>query len=143
MRSVDVNVLLHAAFTGSSEHASAVACLEQCRRAEGGLSVFSQVAASFIRLATDPRVYEAPLAPEQAIGFLEVLLVEPGGRIVQPGQGHWARFTELVVRHELRRGGVTDAWLAAAAMDTRAEWYSYDQGFARFSGLRWVDPRAA
>lgn len=142
MRSVDVNVLLHACFSGSPEHATAVACIERCRRAEGGLSVLSQVATAFVRIATDSRVYPDPLTPDQALAFLESVLVEPGARIVQPGPGHWARFTSLVSAMRLTRGDVTDAWLAAAAIDARADWYSFDRGFSRFRGLRWIDPAA-
>jgi uncharacterized protein len=140
VRSIDVNVLLHACFSGSPEHGSAVACIEECRRAEGGLSVLSQVATAFVRIATDSRVYPAPLATDQALAFLESVLVEPAARIVQPGPGHWARFTALVSGLGLTRGDVTDAWLAAAAIDARADWYSFDRGFSRFRGLRWIDP---
>ena len=142
MHSVDVNVLLYACFTDSPDHDSATACLNHCRRSDGGLALQSLVASSFLRLATDSRLYESPLTPEQAVGFLSALVDAPGGRIVQPGPGHWVRFAALVKEHHTRRGDVTDAWLAAAALDARATWYSYDRGFARFRGLRWIDPRS-
>lgn len=143
MHSVDVSVLLHACFDSSPEHRSAISCLETCRRLPGGLSVLSSVAATFIRLATDRRVYrEATLQPAQALTFLDALLVEPGGRIVHPGRGHWTQFVALVAEHGSTRSDVTDAWLAAAALDSRATWYSFDRGFARYRGLRWVDPAA-
>lgn len=140
MRSIDVNVLLNACFAGSPDHAAAAACIEDCRRAEGGLSILSHVAASFVRIATDSRVYPVPLTAGRAVAFLDSVLVEPAARIVQPGPGHWAVFTSLIANMGLARGDVTDAWLAAAAMDARADWYSFDRGFARFRGLRWIDP---
>lgn len=140
MRSIDVNVLLHACFTGSPEHAAAVRCIEDCRRAEGGLSVLSQVAAAFVRIATDSRVYPEPLTAAQAVAFLDSVLAGRAARIVHPGPGQWAMFTSMVANMALTRGDVTDAWLAAAAIDARADWYSFDRGFARFRGLRWIDP---
>lgn len=140
MRSVDVNVLLYAAFSDSAEHESARACLDACRLAPGGLSLLSVVASSFIRLACDSRLFGAPLPPADAVDFVN-RLTSSGGRIVQPGPGHWDRFASLVVEHGARRADVTDAWLAAAAIDARADWYSYDRGFARFRELRWSDPR--
>lgn len=143
MRSVDVNVLLHACFDDSAEHDHALACLDECRRAPGGLSMLSQVATSFVRLATDTRVYgDAALTPDQAVAFLTPLLLEPAGRVIQPGRGHWAVFTDLLIHHKCTRSDVTDAWLAAFAIDARVDWYSFDRGFARFRGLRWIDPRA-
>ncbi len=36
---------------------------------------------------------------------------------------------------------VSDAHLAALAIELGATLYSYDNDFARFPGLRWVDPR--
>jgi toxin-antitoxin system PIN domain toxin len=143
VRSVDVNVLLHACFAGSPQHEKAVACIEECRRAEGGLSVLSQVATAFVRIATDSRVYAAPLTTDQALAFLDSVLVEPAARIVHPGPGHWARFTSVLSEWQLTRGDVTDAWLAAAAIDARADWFSFDRGFSRFRGLRWIDPAAS
>ena len=140
MRSVDVNVLLHACFVGSPQHDVAVACIDECRRAEGGLSLLSQVATSFVRISTDSRVYPVPLTADQVLVFLASVLVEPGARIVHPAAGHWARFTALVSELGLTRGDIADAWLAAAAMDARADWYSFDRGFRRFRGLRWIDP---
>jgi predicted nucleic acid-binding protein len=36
---------------------------------------------------------------------------------------------------------IPDAYLAAIAIESGSEWISTDGDFARFPGLRWVDPR--
>lgn len=140
MNCVDVNVLLYAASPSSQEHHAAREVLEQARRGLPGLGVLSTVAASFLRIATDPRASTVPLSAEQGLQFLDAVLDAPNARVVNPGPAHWSTFRQLCLEYRPRRGDVTDCWLAAAAMEIDATWLSFDRGFARFSGLRWVDP---
>jgi uncharacterized protein len=62
--------------------------------------------------------------------------------VVQPTVRHAAILRELL--EPLGVGGnlVSDAHLAALAIEHGAELCSRDNDFARFSGLRWVDPLA-
>jgi predicted nucleic acid-binding protein len=64
----------------------------------------------------------------------------PHVHIAQPSDAHFAR-----LRAELERVGVagnltTDAHLAVLAMERGYVLYSTDTDFARFAGLRWVNP---
>jgi uncharacterized protein len=71
---------------------------------------------------------------------LQTWLELPHVHIAQPSNRHFAR-----LRAELERLGTagnltTDAHLAVLAMERGYVLYSTDMDFARFSGLRWVNP---
>ena len=56
------------------------------------------------------------------------------------GPRHWAVMRELVLGLGLRASDVPDAHLAALALERNAILATLDRGFARFPGLRLLDP---
>jgi len=138
--SVDVNVLLHASFTGSPLHEQSRDLVELLAREGDQLLIPSPVASGFLRLATDRRAFTPPKQPREAVAFLDALLATPTVSLVEPGRRHWPIFRSLIDEHALRGPDVSDAYLAAIAIERGATWVSYDRGFARFRGLRWLDP---
>lgn len=64
----------------------------------------------------------------------------PHIHIAQPSDRHFARLR--VVLEQLGAAGnlTTDAHLAVLAMERGYVLYSTDADFARFTGLRWVNP---
>jgi len=140
-RSVDVNVLLHASFDGSPVHAQAQDVLRESVGGGGGaLLVPSVVASGYLRLSTDRRVFRNPKRPCDALAFLDALLGAPSVSLSEPGARHWSLFRGLVEEHSLTGPDVPDAYIAALAMERGATLVSYDRGFARFRGLRWLNP---
>jgi len=94
----------------------------------------------FVRITTNRRVVARPLPVERVMAQLQSWLALPHVHIAEPSQTHFAR-----LRTELERLGTagnltTDAHLAALAMERGYVLYSTDTDFARFSGLRWVNP---
>jgi predicted nucleic acid-binding protein len=59
---------------------------------------------------------------------------------VRPGERHWGIFHDLVSQHGLRGNDIPDAYLAALALEQGATWVTTDRGFARYEGLRLLDP---
>ena len=62
-------------------------------------------------------------------------------RIILPGPTHLDIFTSLLAA-PMGPNLVTDAHLAALAIEHQAELHSNDTDFARFSGLTWRNPVA-
>jgi toxin-antitoxin system PIN domain toxin len=93
----------------------------------------------FIRIVTNRRVLDDPRSVDDAVSDLEGWL-DAGAVTVTPGPRH----LELAFRllRELGTGGnlTPDVQLAALAMEHQAELHSADADFARFMGLRWVNP---
>jgi predicted nucleic acid-binding protein len=60
--------------------------------------------------------------------------------VIHPTERHGAVVRELMLPLGTAGNLVTDAHLAALAIEHGAELCSSDADFSRFSGLRWVDP---
>lgn len=60
----------------------------------------------------------------------------------QPRRRHWEIFADLVRETQARANVVPDAYLAALAIENGATFVTRDRGFARFPGLRLIDPLA-
>jgi predicted nucleic acid-binding protein len=75
--------------------------------------------------------------------LIDSWLARPNSVVVHPTARHAAVLRELLT--PLGTGGnlVTDAHLAALAIEHGAELNSCDADFSRFSGLRWTDPLRA
>ena len=64
----------------------------------------------------------------------------PNALLLNPGRDHLALFEGLCRPADARGDLVTDAYLAALAVETGAVLVSADRDFALFPGLRWCEP---
>ena len=97
---------------------------------------------AFVRIATNPRALDQPLAPDEAWGHVRDWLEAPATWIPAPGRGHQEILGSLVVQYDLRAGLVTDAVLAALCIEHGLTIISADSDFARFPEIAWVNPIA-
>ncbi len=132
----DVNVLL-AGFRGDHvHHEPARAFLETARAGSATLGLSDVALSALIRLATNPGVFARPDRVADVLAYIEVLCESPG-QILLAGVDHWPRFAALCRDVQLRGNLVPDAYLAALALEQRAELVTFDRGFGRYPGLRW------
>lgn len=142
MKVVDLNLLLYAVNRDSPHHARAKAWLEQTLSDEDPVALPWVVLLGFLRLATSARVFPQPLAPEQALAVVDGWLARPALMPLPPGEEHWRILRDLLSRAGTAGNLVTDAHLAALAIEHGAELCSTDSDFARFRQLRCVNPLA-
>ena len=137
---VDANILLYAVDTRSPFHERAegwlTAQLTGVRRV--AFAWFSLVA--FVRISTNPRASEQPLTPAQAWQQVEDWLACDTAWIPNPTEHHAQVLGKLVTRYELRGNLVSDAAIAALAIEHGLTVCSADTDFARFEEVRWLDP---
>lgn len=130
----DVNILLAAARSDHPHHAIAYSWLEQSLDAAGRgspLCLQGMVVASFLRLATHPRIFKEPTPIAAAVDFIDAMLEFPG--VQQPALGEeWPEFRELCSRQKLGDNDVPDAWLAAVVLRQSEHLVSFDGGFNRW-----------
>lgn len=138
----DVNVLLQAFRSDTPRHDLCKAWLDGVVRAEARFGIAPLVLGSVVRITTNPRVFKTPSPLDDALGFCEDLLGQPHCEAVTPGERHWPIFRSLCVEAGLRGNDVSDAWLAALAIEWGCEWMTLDRGFSRFPGLKWSEPAA-
>ncbi|MBW1753914.1 MAG: type II toxin-antitoxin system VapC family toxin [Deltaproteobacteria bacterium] len=98
------------------------------------------VLSAFIRIGTNPRVFEHPLSLEQALARVQSWLDQPCTRVVRPTERHWTVFQQMLTDGQATANLVTDAHLAALAIEHGCELASTDSDFARFPKLKWSNP---
>jgi toxin-antitoxin system PIN domain toxin len=140
---VDANLLLYAYHPRASQHAASRTWLE-ARLAGPELVRFAWLTLwAFVRIATNPRVFERPLSVEEADEVVSSWFAQPIVGVLDPGERHWD-----ILRGLLRDGQaigplVMDAVLAALALEHGATLCTTDRDFSRFPGLRWMNPLEA
>ncbi|MBN8527056.1 MAG: PIN domain-containing protein [Planctomycetes bacterium] len=133
----DVNVLVNAAVAASPHHR---VCLDALRQAVGRGEVFganATIKAGMVRICSHAKIFQPPMAPEQAFAFLTHLDLAGRVRSIEPGPRHWPLFRQFVSDFRLSGAGVMDAWFAALAIEHDATWWTCDGGFAKYPGLDW------
>lgn len=139
----DVNVLVYAHRVESPDHERYAQWL---RMLAGGLEPFglSELGASgFVRIVTNPRIWDEPTALGDALEFIARLRSRSNARMLTHGSASWEIFARLCVGAKARGKLVADAYHAALAIEHGCELVTADADFARFAGLRWRHPLAA
>ncbi|MFV9672822.1 MAG: type II toxin-antitoxin system VapC family toxin [Acidimicrobiia bacterium] len=142
MRLFDVNVLVNAQRLDADHHEPCRRILDETLASPGAFGLTPIVLSGFLRIVTHPRIFRTPTPLEDAIEFVEILRGQPQSEIIYPGPRHWDIFTMLAQEASARGNLIPDAYLAAIAIESGSEWVSIDGDFAKFPGLRWIDPRA-
>jgi hypothetical protein len=136
----DINILVHAFRSDSSDHETCRAWLENVINGNSRFGMSLQVLSSVVRITTHSRIFVRPSASDEVLGFCGVLLSQPHCALVQPGELHWEIFMQLCRDADARGNLVTDAWFAALAIESGCEWITLDRDYARFPGLKWRLP---
>ena len=143
MKLTDVNLLLYAVDESSPRHAAARTWLEESLSGSETFAYSWSVLLAFIRLGTNPRVFEAPFALDEAFDLVDSWLRQPSATVIHPTDRHGRLLRELLTPFGTAGNLTSDAHLAALAIEHGADIYSADGDFARFPRLRWVNPLAA
>lgn len=137
---VDANVLLYAEDALSAKHEPAREWWDAQLSGSEPVCLPWAVLCAFIRISTNPRVFEQPLAIDQAISRVQSWIDQPCTRFVRASERHWTVLQQLLVDGQASANLVSDAHLAALAIEHNCELISTDVDFARFPKLRWRNP---
>lgn len=137
---LDANLLLYAADRRSPFHRPAAEWLTEQLNGPRRVGLPWQSLVAFLRISTHPRASATPLDPGDAVRHVEDWLAPDVAWIPTPGARHASLLVELVTRHHLRGNLISDAHLAALAMEHGLTLCSADTDFARFPELSWNNP---
>jgi uncharacterized protein len=138
MQMPDVNVLVYAHRDGVANHDRYAAWLTNLATVSEPFALSESVLHGFLRIVTNPRIFDPPSTLFQALRFLGALIERPGCCMMRTGPRHWAIFRQLCESGQLRGKLIADAAHAALAIETGCEWVTADTDFARFAPLlRW------
>jgi toxin-antitoxin system PIN domain toxin len=136
----DVNVLINAHRPESEHHAECHGWLEATVDSDQAYGVSELVLSSFVRVVTNPRAYKTPTPIVAALKAADALRSQLHAVAVSPGPRHWDIFSRLCREARVKGNLITDAYLAAMAIESGCEWITLDGDFARFDGLKWRRP---
>lgn len=136
----DVNVLVYAHKEGVPRHEDYRDWLDGVVNGDEPFGVCDLVLSGFLRIVTHPKIFDVPSTWSEAKAFVTLIRKADNAVPVSPGARHWSIFVELAEAVGARGNAVPDAYLAALAVESGAEWISADRGFARYPKLRWRHP---
>lgn len=140
---VDVNLLVDATMTGARDHVRARSWLQDQLSATARVGLPWVAITGFVRVAGQPRAWETPLPLGDAFAIVRSWLSQACAWTPDPGPRHLELLDALLTSQPSVRL-VTDAHLAAIAIEHGLELCSRDRDFARWAddGLRSRDPLA-
>ena len=95
-----------------------------------------QIAASFLRLVTNPKIFIEPSQLDEAWAFVDVLKDLPNARFAEVDEMAFGIFKHLSLIHTVKGNEVPDILLAALAIRYDAVLVTADRGFSRFRELQ-------
>lgn len=137
---VDANILLYAEDSRSSQHVVARDWWDEQLSGSSLVGLPWAVINAYIRIGTNARLHEHPLTLQTAIDRVQSWLDQPCVRIVEPTDDHWVIFKRLLKSGKALGNLVTDAHLAALAVEYNCVMCSTDSDFSRFKELKWRNP---
>ena len=136
----DINLLLYAYDAASPFHAKAAAWWQACLSGVEPVGLPQVVVFGFVRVGTNARVFQRPLTPAEAAGHVRNWQGQPVVKLLESSPDHVERVLKLVESLGTAGNLVTDAQLAAIAIEYGAVLHTTDSDFVRFQDLRWLNP---
>jgi toxin-antitoxin system PIN domain toxin len=140
---LDVNVVLAAHRGDHPRHAAVRPWFDALASGPEPFSVPTVVWASFLRLATNRRVFEVPTPLTEAFAFVDAVCAQPHHLLLGSGPRHLALLRRLCEEAAASGDLVPDAVIAAIALEHGCDVASFNRDFARFSSIAHVMPPGA
>jgi toxin-antitoxin system PIN domain toxin len=136
----DVNLLVYAHNTRAAHHLKALRWWNECLAGPEGIALAWVVILGFVRISTNPKIFDKPMNVDQAVGRVKEWLDLPHVQIVHPGEQHFDSWSSALRKIGTAGNLTTDAHLAALAVERGLILHTTDADFSRFSGLKWRNP---
>lgn len=132
---VDTNLLLYAYDSSSAFHEGARGWVESAFSGTATVLLPWMVVLAFLRITTHARALACPLSASEARDIVDSWFEQPAVRLAEPTERHWDILRALLVDAHVHGPLVTDAHLAALAIEQGATLCTNDRDFTRFPGL--------
>lgn len=137
---VDANVLINAAMRDLTHHRFASEWLTTALNGPGRVGIPWVSLLAFQRITTNPRSFQQPLSTVDAWAFITDLVEAEQVWIPNPGPRHAEIVGRLILESRATGNLVTDAHIAALAIEYGTPVCSFDSDFARFPEVMWFNP---
>ncbi len=136
----DANLIIYAYDGTATHHAKSRAWMEMTLSGSEAVGLPWHAITAFIRIMTNKRLPGARLTMEQACQIVDEWLSQPNVRTLEPGENHWQLLRQMLIEGQATGAMANDAQIAALAIEYGGVLHTADRDFARFPGLRWVNP---
>jgi hypothetical protein len=135
---LDVNVVLAAHRDDHPHHEFVRTWFDELVTGDDPFTVPAPVWGSFLRLATNRRVFPVPTPLDAAFAFVDAVAGQPHHLPLGPGPRHLSLLRAQCEEADARGDLVPDAVLAAIAVEHGCTVATLDRDFARFPSARHV-----
>lgn len=137
---LDANLLLYAYDTRAADHKAAGAAISRVFEGSELVGLPWQTIMAFLRISTNARIPGAALSIEEALAVIQEWIELPQLVLLAPGEKHFGILRQMLTGGRVSGPATTDATLAALTIEHGGILYTADRGFARYPGLRFVNP---
>lgn len=137
---LDTNILLYAFGTSFEQHDRVRVWLDAALNGTTRVGMPWSSLVGFVRIASNPGAFEKAVSVGEAWAIVESWLDCPVVWVPVPADGHRAILGRMLHAIGNRKHLVSDAHLAALAIENSLTLCTTDGDFARFPGLRWENP---
>lgn len=138
---LDSNVLLYAKMSAMPEHSAAAKWLEEAVSDAGSEIFISETSVlSFLRIATNEKVFKPALPVAEAGKFIASLLDRPNVHLLNPASDHFREVVKAMDAHSMTGNLVMDVHLAVLAMSIGATLVTRDNDFKKIPYLKTLNP---
>jgi uncharacterized protein len=140
---IDANLLLYAYHPRAEQHEKSRTWLEAVLSGPDLVRFAWLTLWAFLRIATNPRIFNLPLSLSEAEAAISSWLAQPVAGILEPGERHWDILRGLMRDGQAAGPLIMDAALAAIALEHGATLCTTDRDFSRFPGIKLANPLTA
>lgn len=137
---VDANLLIYSYDTASPHYKKSRLWLEDAFSGADIVGLPWQSVGAFLRVMTNPKLHGRQYSLDEASEIVEAWMGQSNLRILTATDDHWFQFRRMIMEGNASGTLVSDAEIAALAVEYGGVLHTADRDFARFPGLRWVNP---
>ena len=138
---LDSNILLYAKMSSIPENLLVSEWLEEVvSNPNNTINVCETSILSFLRIATNDKIFNPGLTSDETEKFLDSFLSEPNVNLVYSSKTHYLELTKLMDKYDFRGNLVMDANLAVFALSIGATLVTQDKDFAKIPYLKTLNP---
>ena len=133
---LDVNVVLAAHRADHPLHGGVRGWFDELLSGDDEFTVPTVVWGSFLRLATNRRIFTVPTPRDEAFAFVDATCAQPQHLLTGPGPRHLEILRRLCEEADATGDLVPDAVIGAIAVEHGCEVVTLDRDFDRFTSVR-------
>ncbi len=139
---IDTNILLYAANRDAGEQPAAAAFLYAAASSAAPWFLTEGILYEFMRVSTHPKVFQHPLAWQEALGFITPFLQCPGFLLLAAEDRHWTLLERILEQLTFPAGNLFFDIRTVTLMREHGvrEIYTTDTDFLQFQDITVINP---